>query len=135
MVEYLRKAAGGAMIKGMLLIGLMYLAVSLATAENLPDPTRPPSDFMMNQEHAETNVTAGPVLQSVLISPHRTVAIISGQTLKLGDKFGEAQVVKITENEVVLRTGRNLQTLRLFPTIEKRLNSNQSGLRADRRQQ
>jgi MSHA biogenesis protein MshK len=43
--------------------------------------------------------------------------------VNLGEKFGDARVVKISESEVVLRNGSNLQTLKLFPGLEKQLNS------------
>lgn len=62
----------------------------------------------------------GPVLQSVLISARRKSAIIGGQVVGLGEKYGEARVVKITESEVVLKTGTVTEILRLFPDVEKR---------------
>ena len=65
-------------------------------------------------------VRSGPVLQSVLISPERKTAIISGETISLGGQYGKARVVKISESEVVLNNGGNLQTLRLFPEVEKK---------------
>jgi MSHA biogenesis protein MshK len=93
-----------------------------AAADNLPDPTRPPA--IAGPAHsgsgAAPGAAAAPVLQSIMISPHRRMAIISGETVKLGEKFGDAQVVKITETEVVLRTGKELQTLKLYPALEKR---------------
>jgi MSHA biogenesis protein MshK len=54
-----------------------------------------------------------------LISPSRRIAIISGKTLKAGDKIGDAQLVSISENEVVLRSGKQLQVLRLYPSLRK----------------
>jgi len=62
----------------------------------------------------------------VLISPTRRVAVIDGQTVALGEKFGEARVVRIAEDEVVLRNGQDQQVLKLFPAIEKRRNSRHS---------
>lgn len=91
---------------------------SYALAQALVDPTRPPT--MAAQAVAEIAPTGGPVLQSVLISPQRVEAIISGKTVRLGDKVGNASVVRIKESEVVLRHGKNLQVLKLFPNIEKK---------------
>jgi MSHA biogenesis protein MshK len=82
------------------------------------DPTRPPAAFDRTQDVAASR--AAPVLQSVLIGSGRSEAIINGQTVKLGEKFGDARVIRITDTEVVLQTGKDLQTLRLFPSIEKR---------------
>ncbi|MGH8743425.1 MAG: hypothetical protein ACREUY_04020 [Burkholderiales bacterium] len=86
-----------------------------ARAENLPDPTRPPAEL---GAPAIAVVHSGPVLQSVLISPVRKAAIISGEAISLGGQYGKGRVVKISESEVVLNNGGNLQTLRLFPEVE-----------------
>ncbi|HVS25958.1 MAG TPA: MSHA biogenesis protein MshK [Burkholderiales bacterium] len=86
-------------------------------AENLPDPTRPPPGALTL---GAAVASSGPVLQSVLISPGRKTAIISGETVRLGGKYGAATVIRISESEVVLNHGGNLQTLRLFPEVEKK---------------
>lgn len=88
-------------------------------AENLLDPTRPPAELgVVAAGGAE--MAKGPILQSVLISGGRKSAIIGGQVVGLGEKYGEARVVKVTESEVVLKTGTATETLRLFPDVEKR---------------
>ena len=92
-----------------------------ANADILRDPTRPPAVLEMAPDGSGgANANAGPRLQSVLISPSRRVAVINGQTVTVGDKIGDAQLVKISEGEVVLRNGKILQTLKLFPDVEKR---------------
>jgi MSHA biogenesis protein MshK len=80
------------------------------------DPTRPPD--AMSGEAA--GVTAGPRLESVIISPHRRLAVISGQQVRLGDKFGDGRVVRITPSEVAIRTGDDTEVFRLFPEVDKR---------------
>lgn len=92
---------------------------SAFAAENLLDPTRPPAEFAAPSA-ATASAATGPLLQSVLISKGRKSAIIGGQVVGLGEKYGEARVVKITESEVVLKTGTVTETLRLFPDVEKR---------------
>jgi MSHA biogenesis protein MshK len=57
----------------------------------------------------------------VLIAPNRHVAIISGQTVALNGKYGEQTLIKMSETEVVLRNGKELQTLKLFPDFDKKL--------------
>jgi len=114
---------------------LMYAAMPYGIAENLPDPTKPPASLGFAQTVDAQVTYSGPVLQSVLISPGRKVAIISGQVVSLGGKFADARVVKITESEVVLLTGNNLQTLRLFPNVEKRLTFSGGRSQADIRRQ
>ncbi|WP_334191114.1 MSHA biogenesis protein MshK [Noviherbaspirillum sp.] len=98
-------------------LGCMLLAVApVAASSGLPDPTRPPSI-----NHSSTGVDAsGPVLQSVLIAPGRKEAVISGRTVKVGHQVGEARVEMIAESEVVLRNGKDVQVLKLFPGIEKK---------------
>jgi len=98
-------------------IVITQLMLFPAFAENLPDPTRPPVGFNQNQP-IDTKPTV-PVLQSILISPTRRLAIITGQTLKVGDTFGESKVVAISENEVVLRNGKESQVLTLSATLHK----------------
>jgi len=88
-------------------------------AEVLRDPTRPPAD--LSQGNTGAPVASGPELQSVRISAHQRSAIISGQRVKVGDKLGDARIVMITENEVVLKGSSGLQTLKLFPDVGKRI--------------
>ena len=90
-------------------------------AENFTDPTRPPASIGGIEPNGVALESSGPVLQSVLIAAGRKIAVISGQNVKLGEKFGEARVVSITESEVVLKNGKDRQTLRLFPDVEKRI--------------
>ena len=105
------------MISGVLLcVGLLP---SACADENLLDPTRPPSELAASSMTA-ASVASGPLLQSILISPSRKSAIIGGQVVGLGGKYGEARVVSITESEVVLKTGAVTEILRLFPDVEKR---------------
>jgi MSHA biogenesis protein MshK len=108
------------------LVLMFFVMGNLACAQTLPDPTRPPVLPGANAE-PPAGGPVGPELQSVLISPTRRVAIINGQSVKLGGKFGESQVVKISEGEVVLRTGQDVQVLKLFPDVQKRVSSGRAG--------
>ena len=65
-------------------------------------------------------VQSGPQLQAVIISENRRSAIISNRSVTMGDSIGGAQLIKINESEVVLRSGEKLQTLKLFPRSAKR---------------
>lgn len=94
-------------------------ALPAGAADTLRDPTRPPAD--LTQGNAGVPVASGPELQSVRISAHQRSAMISGQRVKVGDKLGDARIVMITENEVVLKGSSGLQTLKLFPDVSKRI--------------
>lgn len=112
-------AASATVLLGM----LVALTLSAgAFAETLTDPTRPPAAFIHASASAPAAglAVASPVLQSVMISSQRRVATISGQVVMVGDKVGEATVARIGENEVVLRRGKALETLKLFPVADKR---------------
>jgi MSHA biogenesis protein MshK len=61
---------------------------------------------------------AEPRLQSVLISPRqggRHVAVINGETVRLGDTYKGARVARMTQGQVELVRGRERQVLRLEP--------------------
>jgi hypothetical protein len=98
---------------------IMGWSVPLAHAEALPDPTRPPLEAGLAEGVAV--VPSGPVLQSVKIAPGRRMAVISGQLLAEGDKFGELKLIRIAEGDVVLSGPEGRQTLRLFPEVEKHM--------------
>jgi len=96
---------------------LCALACAAAAAQTLPDPTRPPASLTQPSEVAAD--TDGPVLQSILVSPQRRVAVISGRTVQEGDTIGNARVVRITDTQVFLRSGNETRVLRLYPEIRK----------------
>ena len=97
--------------------GLMCGVMAASHAEGLADPTRPPA--VLGEGGMDAGAASGPVLQSVLISPTRRVAVISGRTVRVGDKVGEMTVAGIMDGAVTLRRGKTVETLKLFPGIEK----------------
>lgn len=97
-----------------------WLACTAAQAAPFADPTQPPGAVPEGLD-AEKGAPEGPRLQSVLISPNRRVAVIGGQTVPLGGMYGQSRVVRIAEGEVVLQTGQERQTLKLFSDVEKRV--------------
>ena len=104
--------AARAASRGALVFFLLVVA-SPSWAENLPDPTRPPD--VIERAGADEMAMAGPVLQSTIVGAKRREAIISGQTVRVGDKYRNAEVVAINEGEVVLREGKERTVLTLFP--------------------
>lgn len=119
--------------------GVLLFALTLApwvAGQSMSDPTRPPASFRSGQEAGFQPATpSGPVLQSVLVAPGRKVAIISGQTVSMGEKVGDARVVKITESEVTLSGSNGVQTLKLFPGVEIHEALNRTRPQADSRRQ
>lgn len=97
-----------------LALGLTSLLASLpAAAQALADPTRPPAALDTGRPDAAPGL---PRLQSVLIAPRaggRHVAVIDGETVRLGDSFRGARVARMSQTEVELVRGRERQVLRL----------------------
>ena len=73
-------------------------------AQIMNDPTRPPAGATANAPDGTIATAGTPVLQSVMISPTQRSAIINGELVKLGARYGDARVIRITENEVILRS-------------------------------
>jgi MSHA biogenesis protein MshK len=83
-------------------------------AQALQDPTRPPPTLASGP--GGIGAPTGPQLQSVLISRQpggRHVAVIDGDTVRLGDTYRGARVARISQGEVELVRGRERQVLRL----------------------
>lgn len=132
MAEYLSPIFCAAKIVARL--GGLLLVAQAVAAQGLPDPIRPPASLAAEPDaEAANSGSSAPLLQSIMISSGRRMAIIAGQTVKQGDKFGDAKVVSIKENEVVLRNGDAVQTLKLFPNIEKQPSLTQRGANVHRR--
>lgn len=98
-------------------LGLGLACAAPAQTKPLADPTRPPD---MSTASAEPVFVEGPRLQSVLISPTRRAAVISGTSVAVGGRFGDARVESITESAVVLRYADRRETLQLLPSTDKR---------------
>ena len=99
--------------------GVAAAALCLPAFAQLIDPTRPPQaiDTGTGTAAGEGNES---VLQSVLISAGHRAAIIGGQLVELGQKYGEATLTRVAEGEVTLTQGKEVQVLRLFPGVDKR---------------
>ena len=110
--------------KGSSVVGLMGMIAVMGTmnpawSQGLVDPTRPPPGYASGDPEVGAP-TGGPVLQSVMISPAGRSAIISGEVVRLGQKYRDAVLVRVAENEVVLKGGDGTQVLKLYPGVEKR---------------
>ena len=97
-------------------------AGACAQAQALQDPTRPPAALMTGRPAVATLAPAGrsPVLQSVLIARQpggRHVAVIDGETVRLGDSVRGARVTRIEPNRVELSRGNARQVLTLHAPV------------------
>jgi MSHA biogenesis protein MshK len=99
---------------------VLLAAHAIVHAQALRDPTRPPAQLGLRAADgtAPEASPAAPQLQSVLISRQpggRHVAVIDGETVRLGETFRGARVVRMTQNEVELVRGRERRVLKLQP--------------------
>ena len=105
------------------LLAFAAMCAANAHAQALEDPTRPPANLMQTAPGgAVPAAPSEPRLQSVLIARHdggRHVAVIDGQTVRLGEHYKGALLASMTETEVVLQRGSERQVLKLFPVAPK----------------
>ena len=99
------------------LLGLLGCVGAQAQAP-LSDPTRPPASIFTGSP--EVGGGGGPVLQSVFLPRKgKPFAVIGGQTVKLGEMYGDSRLVKLSEREAVLDGPAGIESLLLTPGIEK----------------
>jgi MSHA biogenesis protein MshK len=106
-------------VRMLLAAAVLLGAYGAAPAQMLRDPTRPPAQLVALRAGAAGagGASAAPQLQSVLIGRQaggRRVAVIDGETVRLGDSFRGARVARMTQTEVELVRGRERQVLKLF---------------------
>ena len=104
---------------------LLLLAcwIPAAHAETLPDPTRPPAEVSAPLTPAQGVSTGGSALQSIIISPLRRAAMINGQMVELGAKYGDSRLVEVNETGVVLEGPQGTQALPLYPGVSMKRKS------------
>lgn len=98
------------------LTALYFLSSVFCQAEALSDPTRPPAEISTPQ--AQVAAPKEPGLQSVYISPIRRAAIINGQTVELGGRFGNSRLVEVNESGIILEGAQGRRIMALFPGVE-----------------
>ncbi|HJW26237.1 MAG TPA: hypothetical protein VJ576_15195 [Rhodocyclaceae bacterium] len=103
------------------LILLLNLLAGAQAAETAPlaDPTRP-AGLLAGREGAEGS-DGGWRLQSVIMPRgQKPTAIINGQVVALGQKLGEARLVRLSETEAVLQGPKGMERLSLIPDVSKK---------------
>lgn len=75
----------------------------------LRDPTRPPSEgAVASATYSRTTSVkrGGGVLSTIIFSPHRKLAIINDQIVRVGDKVGSMEILSINAKSVEVRDER-----------------------------
>lgn len=105
------------MMRNVLFAALLTGVILDPVLAQVPDPTRPP----VGQDSADG--AAAPVdsgIQTVILRPGgKSAAVINGQYLRVGDRFGDKRVLKISESEVILKGESGREVLKVMPAIEK----------------
>ena len=99
-----------------LLAGLAASGMALAQGG---DPMRPPEGVAATDVAAGTSSVQSGV-QTVIVRPKgKSVAVINGKQVSVGDKLGDKKVVKISEREIVLKGDGGREVIKVMPTVEK----------------
>jgi MSHA biogenesis protein MshK len=104
-------------IAAALVVLAIFSARQAAFAQGLSDPTRPPSFSDVPFDGAAA--PSGPVLQSIVLSPNRRLALINGKLIGIGGRVGAATLVAIEIDSVRLREGVGTRVLKLLPEAGK----------------
>lgn len=98
---------------------LLLVCASVASrADSFYDPTRPPPAFLppaMQPAAASAPAEKPLVLQSILLSPQRKIAIISGQSVKVGQSIRGYQLLSLGSSEAQLQGPSGILILKLLP--------------------
>jgi len=89
-------------------------------AQGLSDPTRPPREILGGSADAYVPAASSSPVQVVIISKDRRQATINGRTVNLGERYGNATVVSITDEEIVLQRPEATETIRLYSSIQRK---------------
>lgn len=100
---------------------LCALAANGAGAAPFADPTRPPS---ASASAGKDEVSSGPRLESILLSPGRRLAVIDGREYRAGDAIGDGRIVSIAPTGVAIQRGAQTEILRLYPEFRQRVEKN-----------
>ena len=99
---------------------IAVLGAPRVLAQGLGDPTRPPREILGGSAGAyEPEASSSPV-QVVIISKDRRQATINGRTVKLGERYGNATVVRITDEEIVLQRPEATETIKLYSSVQRK---------------
>jgi hypothetical protein len=117
------------------LMALLAAGYTVAGAQSLPDPTRPPSAFAgvagggsASGMDSAAPAAAGPLLQSVIMRQGaKARALISGEWFEQGQTRGDSRLVKIAADRVEMRGPQGREILKLTPDVEKKLVTDRSG--------
>jgi len=99
---------------------VISLGAPRSLAQGLNDPTRPPREILGGGAGTfEPAVSSSPA-QVVIVSKDRRQATINGRTVSLGGRYGDATVVRISDEEIVLQRPEATETIKLYSSVQRK---------------
>ena len=80
---------------------------------------RPPREIIGGSAAYEPAGSSSPA-QVVIISKDRRQVTINGRTVNLGGRYGDATLVRISDEEIVLRKGDATEVIKLYSSVNRR---------------
>ena len=100
------------------LLTLLIMGVGTASGQPLVDPMRPAE--IPEQAPARKARVSEPGVRVILTSPERSLALIDGKVVAVGDEVRGGTLVGLTDSAAVLRKDGSRDVLLMHPDIEKR---------------
>ena len=90
------------------------------TQAQVPDPTRPAGNLVAAEASGGVSAPVESGVQTVILRPGgKSAAVINGQYVVVGGKFGDKRVLRISESEVVLKGESGREVIKILPSVEK----------------
>ena len=99
---------------------IISLGAARSLAQGLNDPTRPPREILGGGPGAAEFVGDPSPAQVVIISTDRHRATINGRTVVLGGRYGNATLVRISDEEIVLQRPEATETIKLYSSVQRK---------------
>ena len=96
----------------------VLLGAPRSLAQGLSDPTRPPREILGGGAY-DSEPPHSPA-QVVIISKDRRQATINGRTVSLGGRYGNATLVRISDEELVLQRADATEVIKLYSSVHRR---------------
>lgn len=104
----------------LLVLVLAGLIGAGAAQAQFMDPTRPAGVLLTPEMGGGIAAPVESGIQTVILRPGgKSAAVINGQYVVVGGKFGGKRVLRITESEVVLKGESGREIIKVMPAIEK----------------
>ena len=98
---------------------IVSLAAPSGLAQGLSDPTRPPREIFGESADGYESAASSSPAQVVIISKDRRQATINGRTVVLGGRYGNATLVRISDEELVLQRPEGTETIKLYSSVQR----------------